>query len=144
MLNQPHLYFSPQLHITLQVTSLHTGPLWAAFMYSNNTCLSNLWALIMFLYFYIIFYLLTTHNPPASEASREGASLTERKNPHIPVYGVNKFVLFSVCLSSVCLLQTLTPIISGLAKQNELKFTLTCPICRGSLKFATQISPLFN
>ena len=53
---------------------------------------------------------------PVSEASREVANLTERKNPHTPVYGVKEFV----CLS-VCMLQTLTPIFSGPAKQNGLK-----------------------
>ena len=31
-------------------------------------------------------------NPPASEASREVANLTERKNPHAPIYGVKEFV----------------------------------------------------
>ena len=51
--------------------------------------------------------------PPASEVSREVANLIERKNPHAPVYGVKE---------CVCLLQTLTPIISGLAEQNGLKF----------------------
>ena len=55
--------------------------------------------------------------PPASEASRKVANLTERKNPHTPVYCVKEFV----CLS-IRLLQTLTPIISGLAEQNGLKF----------------------
>ena len=50
-------------------------------------------------------------HPPASKVSREVANLTERKNPHVPVYGVKEFVLLSVCLS-VCLLQTLTQIIS--------------------------------
>ena len=30
--------------------------------------------------------------PPASEASREVANLTERKNPPTPVYGVKEFV----------------------------------------------------
>ena len=45
--------------------------------------------------------------PLASEASREVANLTERKNPHTPVYGVKEFVHLSLCL-----LQTLTPIIS--------------------------------
>ena len=35
--------------------------------------------------------------PLASEASREVANLTERKNPHTPVYGVNEFVCLSVC-----------------------------------------------
>ena len=33
--------------------------------------------------------------PPASEAIKELADLTERKNPHTPVYGVKE----SVCLS---------------------------------------------
>ena len=35
--------------------------------------------------------------PPASEASREVANLTERKNPPTPVYGVKEFVCLSVC-----------------------------------------------
>ena len=38
---------------------------------------------------------------PASEASREVANLTERKNPHTPVYGVKEYVCLSVCLA-VC------------------------------------------
>ena len=41
-------------------------------------------------------------DPPASEASREVANLTEGKNPYTPVYGVKEFVCLSVCLS-VCL-----------------------------------------
>ena len=59
---------------------------------------------------------MQTFYPPSS---REVANLTERKNPHAhaPVYGVKEFVRLSVCL-----LQTLTPIISGLAEQNGLKF----------------------
>ena len=61
---------------------------------------------------FLIFYY-----SPASEASREVANLTERKNPHTPVYGVKEFVHLSVCLWS-----TLTPIISGLAEQNWLQF----------------------
>ena len=36
------------------------------------------------------------YNPPASEASRELANLTERKNPHTPVYDVKEFVCLSV------------------------------------------------
>ena len=35
---------------------------------------------------------------PASEASREVANLTERKNLHTPVYGVKEFVCLSVHL----------------------------------------------
>ena len=38
-------------------------------------------------------------NPPAREESRKVANLTERKNQHIPVYGVKEFVCLSVCLS---------------------------------------------
>ena len=38
-------------------------------------------------------------NPLASEASREVANLTERKNPHTPVYGVKEFVCLSVTLT---------------------------------------------
>ena len=34
--------------------------------------------------------------PPASEASREVANLTWRKNPHTPVYGVKEFFCLSV------------------------------------------------
>ena len=67
---------------------------------------------------------INSFNPPASEASREVANLSERKNPHAPLYGVKEFVCLSVCLS-VCLLQTLTPTISGLAKQNGLNFFRT-------------------
>ena len=55
--------------------------------------------------------------PPASEASREVANLL-KENIHIPPYMVSKNL--SVCMS-VRLGQTLTPIISGLAKQNRLK-----------------------
>ena len=33
---------------------------------------------------------------PVSEASREVANLTERKNTHPPVYGVKEFVCLSV------------------------------------------------
>ena len=36
-----------------------------------------------------------------SEASREVANLTERKNPYTPIYGVKEFVRLSVCLSVV-------------------------------------------
>ena len=38
----------------------------------------------------------TLYHPPASEASRELANITERKNPHTPVYGVKEFVCLSV------------------------------------------------
>ena len=55
-------------------------------------------------------------SPPVSEASRAVANLTERKSPHTPLF-VSKNL--SVCLS-VCLLQTLTPIISGLAEWDEI------------------------
>ena len=52
--------------------------------------------------------------PHASEASREVANLTEEK------------IYIHLCIASknlsVCLLPNLTPIISGLAKQNGLKF----------------------
>ena len=56
---------------------------------------------------------MQTFYPPSS---REVANLTERKNPHAhaPVYGVKEFVRLSVCL-----LQTLTPIISGVTEQNQ-------------------------
>ena len=36
--------------------------------------------------------------PPASEASKEVANLTELKNMHTPVHGVKEFVCLSVCL----------------------------------------------
>ena len=39
---------------------------------------------------------LGTSYPPASKVSREVANLTERKNPHIPIYGVNEFVCLPV------------------------------------------------
>ena len=37
--------------------------------------------------------------PPGSEASREVANLTERKNSHTTVYGVKELVCLSVCPS---------------------------------------------
>ena len=40
---------------------------------------------------------ITFTYPPASKANREEANLTERKNPHTPVYGVKEFVHLSVC-----------------------------------------------
>ena len=46
-----------------------------------------------------------TYNPPASEAIREVANLTERKNLHTPVDGVKEFVR----LSTVCLSVRITP-----------------------------------
>ena len=52
-----------------------------------------------------------------SKASREVATLTERKNPHT-LYGIKELECLSVRLS----VKTLTPIILGLAKQNGLKF----------------------
>ena len=39
------------------------------------------------------------HYPPAREGRREAANLTQRRNPHTPVYGVTEFVCLSVCLS---------------------------------------------
>ena len=54
---------------------------------------------------------------PASEASREVANLTERKNTHTPVYGVKEF-----------------------EQKNYPDFIHS----QGGMKFATQISPLLN
>ena len=68
-------------------------------------------------YYYCIVIRLYLY--PASEGSREVENLTERKNPHNPVYGVK-----DRCLS-VRLLPNSTPIISGLAEQNGLKFFWT-------------------
>ena len=36
--------------------------------------------------------------PPESEVSSEVANLTERKNPHAPLYGVKEFVCPSVTI----------------------------------------------
>ena len=41
---------------------------------------------------WIVPTLISSNYPPASEVSREVANLTERKNPHAPVYGVKEFV----------------------------------------------------
>ena len=43
-------------------------------------------------------YCKDTDHPPAREASREVANLTERKNQPTPVYGVKEFVCLSVRL----------------------------------------------
>ena len=59
------------------------------------------------------------------ERSEWGSSkFNWKKNQHTPIYGVKEFFCLSVFLSvcpSICLLQTLTPIISGLAKKNGQK-----------------------
>ena len=50
--------------------------------------------------FRVLFNFITVQfiikNPPASEAIREEAHLTERKNPHTLLYGVKEFVCLSV------------------------------------------------
>ena len=68
---------------------------------------------ILFFYHWFLEFKSMLFYPPASQASREVTNLTERKNPHTPVYGVKEFVCRSVV--------NLTPIISGLAEQNGLK-----------------------
>ena len=50
---------------------------------------------------YSLIYITTHSHPPASEASREVANLTERKNPHTPVYSVKEFVCLIV-ISGQC------------------------------------------
>ena len=45
---------------------------------------------------YSFIYITTHSHPPASEAIREVANLTERKNPYTPVYGVKEFVCLIV------------------------------------------------
>ena len=41
-------------------------------------------------------YPFKNNYPSASKARREVSNLTERKNPHTPVYGVKEFVRLSV------------------------------------------------
>ena len=48
------------------------------------------------MHFYITKKMESNYYPPANEASREVANLTERKNPHNPVYGVKEFVCLFV------------------------------------------------
>ena len=70
-------------------------------------------------------------SPPASKVSWEKANLTWRKKPNTPAYGVKEFVCLSVCLS-VC---------SDIWWTNSY---LDSHQLQGSMKFATQISPLLN
>ena len=60
--------------------------------------IENLISVFFLLSFFLlcIFLCLICSYPPASEGSREVANLTERKNPHTPVYGVKEFVCLSV------------------------------------------------
>ena len=55
-----------------------------------------------------------------SKASREVANLTERKNPHTPVYGFKEFIKFYVgpCVSpqDQNILPQVSPIVSGLVR----------------------------
>ena len=48
---------------------------------------------------FMLNHLFWYNHPPASEASKEVANLTKRKNPQTPVCGVKEFVPLSVCLS---------------------------------------------
>ena len=74
-------------------------------------------------------------NPPASKASGEVANLTERKNPHAPVYGVKEFVCLSVTKFDPNYLRTIK-------KDFEHKNYPYAHHLQGGMKFATQISPL--
>ena len=49
-----------------------------------------------FLVWHWLLVFSPNYYPPVSEASREVANLTERKNQHTPVYGVKEFVCLSV------------------------------------------------
>ena len=87
------------------------------FLESGENCLLEYLVILLFVCFIgsCVFY------PPTSEARREVANLTERKNPPTPVFGVKEFVCLSVC----CKLQKLGPL-------------------EGGMKFGLQISPLLN
>ena len=69
---------------------------------------------------------LTMGYPPASKASREVANLTERKNPHTPVYDVKEFVC--VCPSVI----NFDPTYLGLAKRNGKKILGLLFVCKGA------------
>ena len=62
-------------------------------------------------------------HPPASEASREIANLTERKNPHTPISGV----------------KDLKQLIYDFLARNNYP---NSPQLQGGMKFSAQISPL--
>ena len=49
-------------------------------------------------HFYKSFYLILFFIPLQARRVREVANLTERKNPHISVYGVKEFVCLSVTI----------------------------------------------
>ena len=72
--------------------------------------------------------------PPAREASREVANLTERKNLHTPLNGVKEFVHLSVKILRKQL------IYDFLAENNYPDL----PPFAGGMKFKAQISPLLN
>ena len=75
--------------------------------------------------------LISGSNPPASEASRYVANLTERKKIHIWC----QRICLSVCLSVV----NFVP--NYLRTGNNYPYS---PHWQGGTKFATQISPLLN
>ena len=66
-------------------------------------------------------------NPPVSELSRKVANLTERKI-HMPLYGVNKFVCLSVCLS-VCYKDDLNFHLTGTKNHLKKSLQLWLPSC---------------
>ena len=63
------------------------------------------------------------HNiyPPASEARREVANLTERKNLHTPVYAVKEFVLIILGRDLSVALPRLPIMLIGIIKHIRLK-----------------------
>ena len=74
-----------------------------------------------------------------SEASREVANLTERKNPHPPVYGVKESVCLSVCLS-VCYILSWTNTQHILCRGGEKGSHLEAHLILDLLKFKANSS----
>ena len=94
---------------------------------------------------------------PASEVSREVANLTERKNPHTPVYGVKEFVCLSVTKFNPNYLRTgktakklglFRPDLDSVFRlKSNFKHKNNNPglhHSQGGMKFAMQMSPLLN
>ena len=68
-----------------------------------------------------VYYTFILCYPPASEASREVANLTERKNPHTPAYGVKEFVCLSVINFNPIIYNTLRIILTIICRPEDLR-----------------------
>ena len=99
-----------------------------------NPALTNIFCHRLWLVL-LMFEMLKMY-PPASEASREVANLTWRKNPHTPVYGVKEFACLSVAKFDLNYLRTGEIFLSASQITKKVIFWLNS--CRGCTSMPSQ------